>query len=129
MIDCSSCCAAWRPKSIDGWFNSCSVVYTYTYIYIYIYTHITYTYTYLVRHGNRQDLLWFPSSTTSNVSFYGFRRWFFGYGFRRCFCCYFRRGRKTFVYGFRRWIVGGFCRRRRIQHFRMYRAIPRCVCF
>ena len=37
----------------------------------------------------------------------------------------FRRGRKTLVYGFRRWILGGFCRHRRIQTVRMYRAIPR----
>ena len=27
-------------------------------------------------------------------------------------------------YGFRRWTFGGFCLRRRIQDFRMYRAIP-----
>ena len=51
--------------------------------------------------------LWFPS-----LFFYGFRR-----------------GRKTFCYGFRRWAFGGFCRRRRILDFRMYRAIPRCLCF
>ena len=61
----------------------------------------------------------------------------FVYGFRRCFfvlwfpsspetfCYGFRRGRKTLFYGFRRRIFGGFCRRRRIQNFRMYRAIPR----
>ena len=36
---------------------------------------------------------------------------------------------ETFVCGFRRWFLGGFCRRRRIHNFRMYRAIPRVVCF
>ena len=82
------------------------------YIYIYIYIHIS-----LVRHGNRQDVfLWFPSSTSSNAFFHGFRRWLF-YGFRR--------GKKTFLYGFRLRIFDGFCRRRRIQNVRTYRGIPR----
>ena len=42
----------------------------------------------------------------------------------------FRRGRITFCfYGFRRRIFDGFCRRTRIQHFRTYRVIPRCLGF
>ena len=62
-------------------------------------------------------------------------------GFRRCFClrlplCFvvmvsftFVYGFRYVVYGFRRWIFGGFCRRRRIQHFRTSKAIPRLLCF
>ena len=105
-------------------------------IYIYIYIYV-----YLLRHGNRKDVfLWFPSSTSCNVSFcmvcvVGFLFWFpssqetfamvsvvFVYGFRG--------GRKTICYGFRRWTFGGFCRRRRIQHLKMCRTIPRFfLCF
>ena len=98
------------------------------YICIYIYIYI-----YILSSSQKPSgrLLWFPSSTSSNVF----------NGFRRCVCMVsvvarnvffygFRRDRKTFCYGFRRWIFGGFCHRRRIQRFRMYRAIPRFVlCF
>ena len=126
-------------------------LYIYTCMYTYVYTY-TYIYIYLVRHGNRQDifLLWFPSSTSSNVLFVRFVY------FMVCslvlmvsvvagniFCCFLPSffvvifvcmvsvvaGNDLF-YGFRRWIVGGFCRHRRIHNFRMYRAIPRrFVCF
>ena len=74
-----------------------------------------------------QRVLWFPS-----IFVYGFRRR------RKRFClmvsvvgfCYgFRRGRKTFNYGLRRRIFDGFCRRRRSQHFRTYRVIPRVLGF
>ena len=100
-----------------------TTIYTYMYIYIYIYVYIC---IHLVRHGNRQGVfvLWFLSSTSSNIFVvYGFRRWLFNgfrrrrkrflcfYGFRRWFFCYgFRRGRKTFRYGFRRWFFNGFRR-------------------
>ena len=46
----------------------------------------------------------------------GFRRWFFMVSV-------------TFFHGFRRWIFGGFCRGRRIDNFRTYRAIPSLLCF
>ena len=127
----------------------CIHIYIYIYIYIYVYTYMLYIYIYiyiyLVRHGNRQDVflygfrrrrhptffcLWFPSLVflmgsvvAGNVFVYGFRLWLFN-GFRRgqkIICC--------FVHGFRRWIFDGLCRRRRIQHFRRYRAIPRLLCF
>ena len=92
-----------------------------------------YIHIYLVRLGNHQDvfvmvsvvdiiqhLLWFPSSCLIMVSVLAANvcLWF------PSLVCYgFRRVRKRCCYGFRRRIVDGFCRRRRIQHFRMYRVI------
>ena len=110
-------------------------MYIYAYIYIYIYIYI---FTLSSSRKPSERFLWFPSSTSSNV-LYGFRRWFFhGFrrrrkrflnGFRRWFCMVSVVAGKPFFNGFRRWICGGFCRRRRIQDLRMYRAIPRLLCF
>ena len=121
----------WASKAIDEladrqlWNNSNdgnrvwqNIIHKYVCVYIYIYI-------YTFRHGNRQDFMvcvvdniqqcLMVSVVAGNMLFlYGFHLWLF---YR------FRRGRKTFLYGFRRWILGGFCRRRRIQHFRTYRAI------
>ena len=63
----------------------------------------------------------------------GFRRWLFN-GFRYVFFLFygFRYVCLLFpllLYGFRRWTFGGFCRRRRINDFRMCRAIPRFLFF
>ena len=52
-----------------------------------------------------------------------FRRWFLWFRLRFCY------GFRYVFYGFRRWIFGGFCRRRRIQNFRTYRAIAHFLCF
>ena len=57
----------------------------------------------------------FMASVVAGKICYGFRRWLFMVSVVV--------GKR--FYGFPRWIFGGFCRRRRIQHFRMYRAIPR----
>ena len=75
----------------DSYIHTCIYIYIYTYTYICIYIH-----TCLVRHGNRQDVLffvfrrrhhptfvmvsvvgclWFPSSQETFLC-YGFRRWF-----------------------------------------------------
>ena len=47
------------------------------------------------------------------------------YGFRRWFVLGFPSWQENISYGFSRRILDGFCRRRRIQHFRTYRVIPR----
>ena len=97
---------------IYTYIHICICIYTYiyicicVYIYIYIYTH-TYIHTFdvyiyiyiyiicLARHGNRQDvLLWFPSSTSSNVLCW----------FPSLVCWWFPSSQETLVYGFRRWL-------------------------
>ena len=147
----------------------CMYIYTYIYVYIYIYIYVyacmciyilyiyiyislyIYIYIYICilsssRKPSGRFLLWFPSSTSSNVFLWYpsflvfllyfrmvsvvagklFFLWFLSLVFFFFFFFNgFRRGRKTFFYGFRRLTFGGFCRRRRIQHFRMYRGIPR----
>ena len=102
---------------------------------LYIRTFFYYSFLYGFRHRHHPTfvswfpplffLSWFPSWQETImyiffVSFYGFRRWSY-------FCLNMVSvvAGKHLFYGFRRWTCGRFCRCRRIQHFRTYRAIPR----
>ena len=69
---------------------------------------------------------------------YGFRRFCFMFSvvagnvlllFPSLVCLWFPSWQETFLSWFPSLDFDGFCRRRRIQHFRMYWVIPRCLSF
>ena len=96
-----------------------------TYIYIYIYIYI-YVYTSFVTETVRTFFFWFLSLVFLFLFF--FFVWFLSWQDFFFFFSYFLY--ISYFHGFCRWTFGGFCRRRRIQNFRMYRAIPRFfLCF